>query len=150
MRIMKINAADIIRPGLLLIAALGLAIFLTPAQARTQGNEGPLTQADIDGYVYLLPRLGPQLKLGGDAAAQILRDSGLSRRRAAYVTSKVAMAQALATGLLSSKQMRDDQVPLYLQPSTEELDLVTKNLVSIQKAQALARQAAAPLAVEGQ
>lgn len=122
--------------GLILILACS---WLWPGVGGAEG--GPLTQADIDGYVYLLPRLVGEAERDPDQGARLLREAGLSRQRAAYVGAKIAVAQALVSGLLSSSQMTSDKVPLYLQPSAEELALVNDNLAFLVKAQQAARQA---------
>lgn len=135
-----------LRPGALWALALLLAgCWLWPwlgwAQSRT--DYGPLTQADIDGYIYLLPRLVGEAEQVSEQGAGLLREAGLSRQRAAYVGAKVAIAQALVSGLLSSSQLTSDNVPIHLQPSAEELTLVNDNLASLVKAQQAARRAAA-------
>lgn len=112
--------------------------------AQSRVEHGPLTQADIDGYIYLLPRLVGESGRNSERGAGLLREAGLSRGRAAYVGAKVAIAQALVSGLLSSSQLTTDKVPLHLQPSAEELTLVIDNLGSLVKAQEAARRAAAP------
>lgn len=118
--------------------------WLWPGHCAAQGRaeHGPLTQADIDGYIYLLPRLVGESGRDSERGAGLLREAGLSRGRAAYVGAKVAIAQALVSGLLSSSQLTMDQVPLHLQPSAEELTLVNDNLASLVKAQEAARRAA--------
>lgn len=131
-------------PLRLLAAALTAAVLLSPAltaEAVAQQAQAPLTQADIDAYVYLLPKLGgPELK-GTDEAAVILRESGLSRKRAAYVAAKLTVAQALVEGYLSPERLDEERVPLYLQPSAQELALVNDNLETIKKAQEAAASA---------
>jgi hypothetical protein len=111
--------------------------------AQGQAEYGPLTQADLDGYIYLLPHLVGQTERDPEQGARLLKEAGLSRRRAAYVGAKVAIAQALVSGLLSSSQLTTDKVPPHLQPSAEELTLVNDNLTSLVKAQEAARRSAA-------
>lgn len=94
----------------------------------------PLTQADIDAYVYLLPRLTGPDPLQSDAAALALRESGLSRQRAAYVGIKVALAEAMVEGFMTPDRLAEENLPSYLQPSAEELSLVSDNLETIKKA----------------
>ena len=100
----------------------------------------PLTQADIDAYVYLLPRLTGPDQLRSDAAGMALRESGLSRKRAAYVGLKVALAEAMVEGFMSPDRLAEEKLPDYLQPSAAELRLVSDNLETIKKA----RQSATP------
>jgi hypothetical protein len=129
--------------SLLILAALMPVGRLGADDAALMASEGPLTQADLDAYVYILPKMAGQAGQDPQAAALLLRETGLTRRRAAYIGAKIAVTQALASGLLSTGQLHDDQAPLYLQPSTAELTLVNDNLASLLKAQEAARQAAA-------
>ena len=126
---------------LLLLAAPATSLWADDAALMT--SEGPLTQADIDAYVYILPRLAGEAGQDPQAAALLMREAGITRKRAAYVGAKITVTQALASGLISTGQLHDDQVPVYLQPSTAELTLVNDNLASLVKAQQAARQAAA-------
>ncbi|MDR0882487.1 MAG: hypothetical protein LBP55_08090 [Candidatus Adiutrix sp.] len=125
----------------LLILALALwGLGYGPDVARAQ--TGHLTQADIDGYVYLLPRLaGAQDQ---ERQAAYLRESGLSRQRAAFVSAKILITQAVATGRLATGHLTDKKVPLQLQPSPEEMKLITINLTSIVKAQETAQRLTRP------
>lgn len=136
------------RPGAVWLLALlmlagGWLCWPGAGAAQDRTDNGRLTQADLDGYIYLLPRLVGQAEEGPEQGSSLLREAGLSRRRAAYVGAKVAIAQALVSGILSSSQLTDDKVPLHLQPSAEELTLVNDNLASLVKAQQAARRAAA-------
>lgn len=108
--------------------------------ADPQGMEPPLTQADIDGYIYLLPRLLGEAARNQATASLLLKESGLTRRRAAHVAAKIAIAQALNTGSMSPNQLTENQVPLSLHPTPDELRLVQINLISLQQAQFEARR----------
>jgi hypothetical protein len=114
----------------------------TPIPPSLTGQP-PLTQADIDSYVYLTPRLAGPAGQNPDQAVEIFKQSGFTRRRAVFVGAKVAVTQALASGLMSQTQLEEQKVPLPLRPSAEELQLVTRNLDSLVEAQDQARQAAA-------
>lgn len=134
-----LSGAKIIGAAALLAALLCFQPGAATAQSRPEVD--PLTQADIDAYIFLLPRLARGLD--SDQKAELLREAGLGPRRAAYVTAKIAVTQALVSGLLSSSQMTADQVSPQLHPSAEELTLVNDNLASLVRAQQAARQAAA-------
>lgn len=116
-----------------------LALLVGPETLRAEtAYQAPLTQADIDGYVHLIPRLtGPN---SGDTAAMglALKESGLSRARAAYVSTKLALAQAMLEGYIGPARLMEEKVPAYLQPSAAELKLVGDNLETIRKARAAA------------
>jgi len=134
-------------PSRLLLAVFFVCFLIinpASASAETAGMAGqrPLSQTDIDGYIYLIPRLVGEAARNPEVAAAIIRESGLNRRRAVYVTAKVAIAQAMATGALSPAQLADRKVPAYLHPNADEITLVNTNLTSLMKAQAAARRAA--------
>ena len=123
---------------------LALAFLSAPASAQEDfADEPALTQADIDGYIHLTPRLLGQAARDPETAALLLAEAGLSRRRAVYVGAKIAVAQAMATGALTPDQLDREKVPVYLRPSAEELSLVQHNLTSLTQAQIAARRAAA-------
>lgn len=128
-------------PAFLLI--LGLAALPSGAQALDDfSNEPALTQADIDGYIHLTPRLLGEAARNPDTAARLLDEARLSRRRAVYVGAKIAVTQAMVTGALSPDHLDREKVPLYLRPSAEELSLVQRNLTSLTQAQLAASRAA--------
>ncbi len=127
--------------GLVLVGLTAGGLRAEDPASRAFG--GPLTQADVDGYMYLLPRLAEVDRKDPEHGARLLRESGLSRARAAYVGAKITIAQALATGLLSTGQLTDEQVPAHLRPSAEEIALIQANLTSLVRAQEAARRAAA-------
>lgn len=132
-------------PKLKLLIIIGVILMMTTTGAEAQSMvERPLTQADIDGYVYITPRLhGPILK-DPILAGAVLLDSQLSRKRAVFITSKIAITQAVVMGILSPEQLTKALVPPVMRPSTRELSLVQKNLTSILRAQALAQKASNP------
>ena len=132
-----------------------LALWLVPLLVASANDDtsvlsgqGPLTQADIDAYVYFTPLLVGEAGRNPDTASRIIRESGLTRKRALYVSAKIAVAQAMAIGALTPGQLVDDNVSSALHPSTEEVSLVNINRNTLEKAQAAARRAggdAAPL-----
>lgn len=127
----------------LTLAALlvGLAFVTDGLEAGPQSYT-PLTQADIDAYVFLLPQLVNEPGREPEEMALALKQSGLSRKRAAYVGAKVVFAQAIVEGSLSPDRMVEENIPSYLQPSAEELRLVSDNLETIKKVQSAAAKAA--------
>lgn len=132
----------------LLALLLAAGLMNCPVAAGAEDNfadEHPLVQVDIDGYIYLTPRLLGAAAQDQTTAARLLGEAGLTRRRAVYVGAKIAVAQAMVTGALSPGQLTEKGIPLYLQPSAEELSLVQKNLTSLTQAQAEARRIAAGL-----
>jgi len=118
-----------------LAALLALVCLSSPALAAGEDGEGPLTQADIDAYVYLAPRLFGDIMNYPDKAAKVLSEAKLTRRRAIYVTAKIPLTQALARGLISPGQLMD--VPANLRPTVEEVRLVNANLMTLMQAESL-------------
>ena len=115
-----------------LTAILALAWLSGSALA----SEGPLTQADIDAYIYLAPRFFGEIMNYPDEAAKLLNEVNLTRRRAIYITAKIPLAQALARGLISPEQLVG--IPAYLHPTTEEVRLVNGNLMTLMQAESAA------------
>lgn len=126
-------------------ALLLMLVMAAPALAQNgnDNSQAPLTQADLDAYIYLVPRLTPEVTRDPARANQLLVDVGITKKRAVYVGAKIAIAQAMAIGALSPQQLTDNNVPLHLQPSPEEVSLVNTNLASLTLAQETARRAAA-------
>jgi hypothetical protein len=122
--------------GLTAALILILILFSSAARANDLDREGPLTQADIDAYIYLVPRLSGDIMDYPELAAGLLQEARLTRRRAIYLATKIPVAQALARGLLSPGQLMD--IPAYLHPTTEEVQLVNANLMTLMQAETMA------------
>ena len=118
-----------------LASALIFFLLSAPAPAR-EDREGPLTQADIDAYVFLAPRLLGDIMNYPNEAAKILKEAKLTRQRAIYITTKIPLTQALARGLISPSKLMD--IPAYLHPTTEEVQLVNANLLTLMQAESVA------------
>lgn len=128
---------------LALAALLILPRLAWAAEDEDLSHQSPLTQADIDAYVYIMPRLTPELTHDAARANQLMINAGVNKKRLVYVGAKVAIAQAMAIGAMTPRQLADHHVPLYMQPSPEEISLITTNLQSLTLAQETARRAAA-------
>ena len=117
--------------------ALAALLFLpAPILAWNDAQEGPLTQADIDAYIFLAPRLLGEIINYPDQAAKVLAEANLTRRRAIYITAKIPLIQVLARGLVSPSRLMN--IPGYLHPSTEEVQLVNANLMTLMQAESAA------------
>ena len=117
-------------------AALGLAaalILLSASLEAREYREAPLTQADIDAYIFLAPRLLGDIMRYPDQAAKILDEAKVTRRRAIYITAKIPLTQALARGLISPASLV--YVPARLHPTTEEVQLINANLKTLMQAE---------------
>ena len=122
------------------LAAALAAMILSAAAAWAQNYvdpsaEGPLTQADIDAYIYIAPRLQGGIMQYPELAAKVRNEAKLTRRRAIYLTAKIPLAQALARGLISPSRLVDAQVPVPLHPTTEEVKLVSANMHTLMQAE---------------
>jgi hypothetical protein len=132
------------RTGRLFPAAvlLGLTTVLATlclsasALANEASREGPLTQADIDAYIYMAPRLFGEIMNYPDEAVKLLNEVKLTRRRAIYIATKIPLTQALARGLISPGRLMD--IPAYLHPTTEEVQLINSNLMTLMQAESAA------------
>ena len=113
-----------------------LALLWLPGPALASTEEGPLTQADIDAYIYLAPRFFGEIINYPDQAAKLLSELKLTRRRAIYLAVKIPLTQALARGLIGPGQLVG--IPAYLHPTTEEVRLVNSNLMTLMQAESAA------------
>jgi hypothetical protein len=112
---------------------MALVCLSAPALAAGKDQESPLTQADIDAYIYMAPRLFGKIMNHPDQAAKLLNEAKLTRRRAIYITAKIPLTQALARGLISPGQLMD--IPAHLHPTIEEVKLVNANLPALMRAE---------------
>ncbi|MDR1922289.1 MAG: hypothetical protein LBS31_11195 [Candidatus Adiutrix sp.] len=101
-------------------------------------HEGPLTQADVDAYVYLAPRLSSEEARNRAAALKLLAEVNLTKARAAYIALKIPVAQAMVMGVLNAEGLEKNDVPPYLRPGAAELALVADNLQTLLQAQRVA------------
>jgi hypothetical protein len=134
-------SANKLKVAAALAAALTLLLAAESVTAQTYldlSSEGPLTQADIDAYIYLTPRLVGDM-INDSERLTVLREVKLTKRRAIYISAKIPLAQAMAVGLISPGHLLDERVPPYLHPLTAEVQLVNRNLTSLMKAEEEAR-----------
>jgi len=129
---------------LTLTLALGLALTSTLASAQMPmaempadmvaalEKEKPLTQADIDAYLKVLPKMGSVMN-NPDGMGSLAKEAGFSDVRFSYVSGRVGFAMSQAAGA-TAQQMDLSQVPQALRPTDAEIELVKKNLDALQKA----------------
>lgn len=123
------------------VAALLLVFMGGAAWAGGHRRYEPLTQHDIEAYVFLVPRLAGNVKNDPRRAARLLAQAGVTKGRLAYVTAKIAIAQAMTTGALSAERA-EKEVPPYLRPDVGEVALVGRHLHALKLAQETARREA--------
>ncbi|MDR0882488.1 MAG: hypothetical protein LBP55_08095 [Candidatus Adiutrix sp.] len=95
----------------------------TAEELAKLAKEPPLTQADIDAFI----KLAAAPENDAQAAEKALANSGLSELRMTFVLTKVALGMMIAAGA-PSEMILADQVPLVLQPTGPEIELIRKNL----------------------
>lgn len=124
--------------GLALTSALALAQMPLTGSVVPQemlqawADEKPLTQADIDAYIKLLPSTGA-VASDTAAVAKLYEGAGFSEARFGFVASKIGLSMGLAAGA-TAQQLGLDQVPAVLRPSEADIELVKKNADNLQKA----------------
>jgi|GEM_PF-2177710 len=123
--------------GLALTPVLALAQApaagtLPPEVAAALAKEKPLTQADIDAYLKILPQLGAVAQ-DNSAVAKLYQDAGFTELRFNYAVGKIGLGMALAAGA-TNEQMGMEQIPEVLRPSDAEVALVKKNIDKLQAA----------------
>lgn len=102
--------------------------------ADPYAGQAAITQADIDAYVTVFPKV-QAAAMQQDAAATLaaFKEVGFDDIRGAYVFSKIGTAYAISTNP-SMAEMVTSQLPDSLKPTQAEIDLVTKNQDKILKA----------------
>lgn len=95
-------------------------------------NQAPITQADVDTYIKVIPQITAS---AGDEAKlmAIYKDAGWDEWRGAYVLSKVGTAYAISMSP-DYAEMMTAQLPDSLKPSQAEIDMVAKSQDKITKA----------------
>ncbi len=105
---------------------------LPPEVEAAWKKEPALTQADIDTYIKVIPDMAEAMKDQSKAPA-VVKKSGLTETRFAYVFTKIGIAQALAADINDRSQL--DQLPAIIRPTETELGLINKTLNAISEAQ---------------
>ena len=105
---------------------------IPPAVVETLADEPPLSQADVDAYVKIMPELARILS-DPQSAEQLAASLNLSQIRFSYVVAKVPLTMALASGA-DPKALGLDSLPKALHPSDTELRLVKDNIENLLKA----------------
>ncbi|MDR1922288.1 MAG: hypothetical protein LBS31_11190 [Candidatus Adiutrix sp.] len=128
-------------PALTLAAAmLALGAAFAAAQAsfdqipaavlERMAKEPPLTQADVDAYIKILPDMG---KVMADSAAlvKLYESVGLTESRFSVVVPKISFALVEAQ---AGDAVDYETLPEFLRPSAADVTLVKKNSEAVQKA----------------
>jgi hypothetical protein len=122
----------------LMVLALGAALAafssaqeevhsdIPQAVIETLDAEPPLSQADVDAYVKIMPEM-TKLLSDPQSAENLAASLNLSQIRFSYIVAKVPLTMALASGA-DPKALGLDSLPKALHPSDQELRLVKGNL----------------------
>lgn len=105
---------------------------IPPEMVEAFAKEKPLTQADVDAYIKMMPELA---KAGGnpEAATKVYKDAGLSEIRFSYIMTKVSLGMSLGMGM-TAEQLGLGDMPEAILPNKEEIELVKKNQEKVQAA----------------
>jgi hypothetical protein len=99
------------------------------AVIETLDEEPPLSQADVDAYIKIMPEL-TRLLSDPHNAEQLAASLDLSQIRFSFIVAKVPLTMALASGA-DPKILGLDSLPKALRPSDRELRLVKDNLEAL-------------------
>lgn len=105
---------------------------IPPEAMKELANEPPMTQADIDIYLKVLPELGKAMQ-DPSAVEKIQKSSGLSEARLGLVLTKVSLAQAMSLGM-TLEQLNAGSLPDAMKPTDADVELVKKNMDKINEA----------------
>lgn len=127
-------------PALALVLSLALLAVSAPAQAQLFADEEeakqafakekPLTQADIDLFIKMAPRVFATEN--PNEGAKFFKEAGLTDTRGAYIMTKVSLAMMQIEGESNSANIMAG-VPEPMRPTKAEMELVTKNRAALDK-----------------
>lgn len=105
---------------------------IPPEAIAELAKESPMTQADVDVYIKILPQLA-KAATDPSAAANIQKASGLSDIRLGMIMTKISLAQAVNMGM-TLDQLNVDQLPEAMRPTEDDIALVKTNMDKINAA----------------
>ncbi len=115
---------------------IALALFLPAGAALAQmgafppevmaalQKEPPVTNADIDAYIKMLPQMPAALSGGEAGLVKLYEGLGLTQMRFTYIMSKIGIAHSLAMGRFNAERLDTEGVPEFLRPTDAEKALV--------------------------
>ena len=131
------------------LAALALIVMLTavPALAQSEAaddltpeiiaalkKEPPLSQADIDTFIRIMPEMSKVAEKDPAEAVKIYEKAGLTENRFGLIFSKVTLGMFVAGGIPKEALVSGQDVPEVLVPSDAEVELIKKNMAALEKA----------------
>ncbi|MDR3038630.1 MAG: hypothetical protein LBV21_05010 [Candidatus Adiutrix sp.] len=114
------------------------------AVIETFALEPPISQADVDAYIKIIPEL-PKLMNDPQSAETIAAAHNLSPVRFSYIMAKVPLTMAIAAGA-DPKTLGLEALPKVLHPTAPELAVVRTNLEALSATAAEAYKALAETA----
>ncbi len=108
------------------------AAAIPPEVLEALAKEPPLTQADVEAYLKIMPEM-PKAMNDPSILIKAYEGAGLTEVRFSYVVSKIALAQAMSMGA-SAEQLGLDRLPEVLRPTEADRELVNKNKEALGKA----------------
>lgn len=129
------------------VLSLVLLLSAVPALAQSEAsdeispeiiaalkNEPPLTQADIDTFIKIMPEMSKAAEKDPAQAVKIYEKAGLTENRFGLIFSKVTLGMFVASGIPKETLTSGQDVPEVLVPSDAEIELIKKNLEALEKA----------------
>ena len=103
------------------------------AELAAMANEPPLTQADIDTFMKMLPKI-EEAGNSPEAIFKLYQDNGVSPQRFAMIGSKMTVGLMMAQGVTREQVVASGQFLEFMIPSDAEVAIVKNNMEAILKA----------------
>lgn len=125
------------------LLACGGAFAGTEAEAQEQAiaaameamaNEPPLSQADIDAFLNMAPKV-EEVMNDQEAVLKLYRDNNVTPQRFGLVSTRISVGLLMsAQGLTREQLAASGQFLDFMLPNDEEVALIAKNMDAIMKA----------------
>ena len=115
-------------------AQSGEADEITPEIIEALKKEPPLTQADLDTFIRIMPEMSRAAEKDPSQAVKIYEKAGFTENRFGLIFSKATLGMFMASGISREALMSGQDVPEVLMPSDAEVELIKKNMAALEKA----------------
>lgn len=106
---------------------------LSPEMLELLAKEPPLTQADIDAFITVIPQLAAlEEEADEDSASAIWEAAGLTKSRTAFIFSRISIAMLIAEGT-PAEFLDSLDIPGVMKPDQGDVELVVKNREALKK-----------------
>ena len=112
---------------------------ISPEMLAELHKEPPLSQADINVFIKIVPSISKVAKDDPEAAVAIYTAAGLSETRFALVFTKISLGMLVVNGVSLDYLKNDEQMPEVLLPTEADIALLNKNKDRLEQAFALAQ-----------